>query len=712
MALTAKQRQVLLAFGLILATLLIYIPALCSGFVWDDDNFLTDNPHIHAANGLKLFWFSTQPPDYFPLTSSMLWFEWRVFGMNNPWGYHLINVFLHACSAVLLWRVLIKLAIPAAWLAALIFAIHPVNVESVAWITERKNVLPMVFALASTLMYLRWRNLERGVRCQVSPPPPHAHTPTLPYFLSLLCFLLALLAKTSVVMLPVAFLLLTWWKTNRITRRDILSTVPFFVLSLLLSLVTIWYQYNRAIGDFVVRDDPFFSRLAIAGRATWFYFYKALLPFDLRFVYPRWEVDSSNPLAFLPLAALALVVILLWARRSREWARACLTALLIFTAMLLPVLGFFDIFFMLYSLVADHWQYPGIAAVITLVVAGFTRLFTPTLPHSHTPTHASLLRPRIGLCLAAILVALLATKTWRQQSIYRDAETLYRSIIAKDPNCWMAQNNLGAWFYEQNRMDEAIAQWQLTIRIKPDHPEAHNNIGRVLSERALAVADADEQMRLNTEALPWCRKAIEHRPGWAEVHWNVARLITRTGGDPVEAIWHFREGLKSAPADRDALYDLAVVYGTLSNYPQAIHYFSFALRVYEQWAEPHHGIAAALGQLGRQSEALPFLVEAVTLKPGLPEAETDLGNHKFQKGDYAGAVQHFQRALETRPEFLNAAFNLHVALAQLGRFSEAISSAEYALKLAQSMGNTAVAQQVTEALESYAKQDAGSKSGP
>ena len=690
MDLIAKRRQVRSGVVLAAVTILLYIPAIGSGFVWDDDKFLTENPHIHAADGLQRFWLSTEPPDYFPLTSSMLWFEWRLFGMDSPWGYHLINVLLHACSSILLWRVLRHLAIPGAWLAALVFAIHPVNVESVAWITERKNTLPMVFALLSTLLYLR------------SDKEGTAKDGKLNFALALGCFLLALLAKTSVVMLPVAFVVLAWWRTGSVTKRDILRTTPFFALSMILSLVTIWYQYNRAIGDFVVRDDPFLSRLAISGWSTWFYLYKALLPFDLRFVYPRWEADISNPLAYLPLLLFILAIAGLWIMRSRRWSRATLTALLIYVAMLFPILGFFDIFFMLYSLVADHWQYVGMPAIITLTAAGGTHLFnTPTPPHSHTPILRSICQPRIGIALSVLLCATLATLTWRQQAMYKDEETLYRSIIAKDPNCWIAQNNLGAWYYARDRKDEALEQWRTTIRIKPDHPEAHNNIGRVLSERGDDSADPAERLRLHREALTWCREALKHRPHWGAVHWNVARLLTKTGGDLRLAEQHFLEGLKKKPADDNALYDLAVALGQQGRYTEALVYFDRCLQVNPQRAEAHHGLAAVLIQLARTEEALPHLRRSVEIKTDLVEGHTDLGNLYFNRGQYEQAAKHYERALEKRPGFLNALNNLAITYGELGRITEALDQAKKALAVAEANGDATVATSLRPLIENY-----------
>ena len=312
---TRAARRFLPAALIVGAALLAYWPVFRAGFVWDDDKFLTENPLIRASDGLRRFWFTAEPPDYFPLTSSMLWFEWRLWG-PHAFGYHVVNVLLHAASAVLLWRALLRLKVPGAWLAGLLFAVHPVAVESVAWITERKNTLPMVFYLASILAFLRFEDgcshHDDSFHHDDTTSTTHG-TPL--YLLSLVLFLLALLAKTSVVMLPAVLLLCAWWRRGKVAARDLLRTVPFFALALALGLVTVWFQYHSDIAGEVVRTDSLAARAAGAGWAIWFYLYKALLPVNLCFCYPRWTTSASLP-AFVP-GLLFLAMLLLFAAFRR-----------------------------------------------------------------------------------------------------------------------------------------------------------------------------------------------------------------------------------------------------------------------------------------------------------------------------------------------------------------------------------------------------------
>lgn len=534
----------LLAAVLVVAVFLVYQPVWHGGFIWDDDSFLTNNPLIKAPDGLYRFWFTAKPPDYFPLTSSMLWVEWRLWGLNAS-GYHLVNILLHGISAVLLWRVLRRLHVPGAWMAGLFFAVHPVNVESVAWITERKNVLPMVFYLLTFLTYFRFE--ENGRRRW--------------YMLALGMFLLGLLAKTSVVMLPVLLLGCAWWRRGKMTVRDLWRSMPFFALSLILGLVTVWYQAHRAIGTDVVRTDGFASRLAVAGYAVWFYLYKALLPINLCFVYPRWSLDPALPASWLPLAALAALFPLLMVCRHRAWGRPALFALGYYVVALLPVLGFINIYFMQYSLVADHWQYFAILGVIAIVTAGCSWIVK------------SAGIPRIGYVLGAALVTTLAGLSWQQSRIYADAETLYRTTITRNPDCWMAHNNLGMTLAGQGRVDEAIAYFQKSLTINPENTEAHYNLGLALADRGQV-----------DDAIAHYRKALEIKPDYAEAHSNLGAVLA-SRGEVDEAIAHFQKALAIKPDFELAHYNFGLVLAGLGRVDDAIAHFQKALELATQQNE-------------------------------------------------------------------------------------------------------------------------------
>jgi len=316
------------------ATIAAYWPSLQGGFLWDDQTMLTKNGLIGFPDGLLRIWFTTQTIDYWPMTNSSFWLESRLWDMN-PLGYHVSNIGLHIANCVLFWTLLRRLAIPGAWIAAMLFAVHPVNVESVAWIAERKNTLSMLFFLLSLL----W-SLDDSRRSRL---------------LSIAAFALAMLSKGSVAILPLVMLLIAWWRRGVLTSRDWARSMPYFAIAVVLTAVNIWILSRG--GGSPIRQVNIAERVVGAGAIIWFYLSKAVWPVHLAFVYPLWTVDSADVRWWLPLMAAAAVTASLWWLRQKPWARAVLFAWLYFVIALLPVMGFIDTPFMRYSLVGDHYQY-------------------------------------------------------------------------------------------------------------------------------------------------------------------------------------------------------------------------------------------------------------------------------------------------------------------------------------------------------------------
>ena len=387
---------------LVLATVLAYQPVWHAGFVWDDDALLTANPLVQTGwPGLRDIWSGTKYHDFVPLTLTTFWVEWHLWA-DDPLGYHLVNVALHALSAVLLWRVLKRLSIPGAALAAAFFAVHPVNAESVAWIAERKNTLAMVFYLVSLLLYLQSEDAQEariedgGSKMAPAPSSILYDVPSsLLYCLSVLSFALALLSKTAVAPLPLVLLGLAWWRRGRVELRDLVRSVPFFALAAATALACLWFQH-KVIGPTLldVRHGTFWSRLAGAGGAVWFYLYKALVPLNLSFVYPRWQIEAANLLSWVPDLLLVLAFAASW-RYRRGWGRAVLFALAYFVLMLLPALGFVNIYFMQFSLVADHWQYFSIIGPLALVASALATI---------DPSHPGLKRSVVSSQWSVVLL--------------------------------------------------------------------------------------------------------------------------------------------------------------------------------------------------------------------------------------------------------------------------------------------------------------------
>jgi len=526
-------------FLICLLVFVIYLPAIRGGFIWDDDAFLTQNPLIHASDGLYRFWFSTEAPDYFPLTSTTLWLEWRLWGKTAT-GYHVINVLLHILNALLIWAVLRRLRIPGAWLAALIFGIHPVNVESVAWITERKNLLPMVFFLTSILGYLAFERRKNWWF----------------YAISLISFLLALLSKTSVVMLPIVLLGCVWWQRGKVRMGDLFKSLPFFMLSLIMGLVTVWFQYHNAIGSTVIREDGFISRLAIAGRAVWFYLYKDLFPLNLSFVYPRWETGEPSVIGFLPLIGLLVMLGVFYYRRD-TWGKPLLFGLGYFVLMLLPVLGFFNIYFMKYSLVADHWQYTSIIGIIALIVGILAFRY-----HGWTKRGR-----QASIIIAVLLIISLSFLSWKRAETFTCSERLWKDTLNKNPNCWMGYDLLGTDFAQKGEWNHAIQNFVQALKIKPDYPKAHSNLANVLYE--LGKVD---------QAFEHFETALKIDPNAVEVHYNYGTALAEQGKID-QAIDHYIKAIRLQPDLLQGHYNLGILYAREGNYMGAIKEFSEVLRI-------------------------------------------------------------------------------------------------------------------------------------
>ena len=624
---TVANRPWLFALLLVSATIIAYLPVWHAGLIWDDRSFAIDNPLIHRADGLYRFWFTTQPVDYYPVTSTMLWVEWRLWGAN-PMGYHLVNVLVHALGAVLLWRVLKRLNVPGAWLAAALFAVHPVNVESVAWITERKNTLAMFFYLLSLLWYLRFDSAAR-----VSHLAAGTANGTGPltlslqwrwYWFSLAAFFLALLSKTVVAPMPLVLLGLAWWRRGRVGRRDLWQSVPFFVTAVAVGLISFWFQSHRAIGSDIVRTDSFWARLAGAGWAVWFYLYKAALPFGLGTIYPRWQIDGGRWWSYLPGLLLVAVLLACW-RYRRGWGRGPLLALAYFVVMLLPVLGFLDIGFMAQSLVADHWQYFAIIGPLSLAAAAIT--VACGLPGTRGLLPA--------MALVGALLVVLSGLTWRQCGIYSDPGTFWRAALTANPNAWLAHNNLGKVLFEQGQVDEAMVHYQRALEIHPDYATGHYNLGGALLQKGQV-----------DQAIAEFQKALEIQPNYSMAHYHLGEVF-RQKGQVDEAIAHFK----------------------------------MALQIHPDYAEAHNSLGATLLRKGQVDEAIAHLQETLELRPNHAEDHNNLAGVLWQKGQVQEAITHYQMALGIRPDYALAHHNLGKLLQQQGQVQEAIAHYQKALEI-------------------------------
>src|SRR5271166_4273163 len=628
-------------------TLACYWPALNGEQVWDDDAHVT-RPELRSPAGLWRIWSDVRATQqYYPLLHSAFWVEHRLWG-DATLGYHLANVLLHATAACLVVLVLRRLKVPGAELAGLIFAVHPVCVESVAWISEQKNTLSLVFYLLAALTYLRFdadREQPKAARA---------------YFLASLLFVLALLTKTVTATLPAAILVILWWKRGRLTRRDFIPLVPWFVLAAASGFFTAFVERRIVGAEGAGFELTLVERCLLAGRVVWFYLGKLLWPSNLAFVYPRWDVGSAAAGWSGFLAAAVLVTAALWLLRRRS--RGPLAAWLFFVGSLFPALGFFNVFPFIYSYVADHFQYLAAIGIITAFSAGAAMLLGRSAPAVRGA----------GWGIAALLVATLVIMSNAQSATYADQRTLYVTTIERNPRCWMAHNNLGVWYKGRGEAEKAATEYREALRLRRDYPQAHNNLGVWLEDRG----ELDQ-------AVLHFREAVRLKKDFAAAENNLGSALGKLPGRLDEAIGHFREALRIQPDFAAAHANLGTaLMNTPGRLDEAIAHFEAAARLTPDDAQAHTNLGSALSNVpDRMDDAIAQYGEAIRLKPDLAEAHNNLGLALDAQGRTAEAVREYEEALRLKPAYAEIRLNIAAALLRMpGHESEAAAQLEALLQ--------------------------------
>ncbi|MEO5722391.1 MAG: tetratricopeptide repeat protein, partial [Chthoniobacterales bacterium] len=703
----------LLGLLLVAATAVAYQPAWNAGFIWDDDIYVTTNELLTAPDGLQRIWFSfDSPSQYFPLVYTTFRFEHALWGLN-PAGYHLVNLALHIATALLAWRLLFLLRIPGSWLAAALFALHPVNVESVAWITERKNVLMGFFFLLALIAYQKF--VARRGRGEWKF-----------YALALLCYTLSLASKTTACTMPAALFLLLWWKRERISKARVLQIVPFVLLGLGAGLLTIWWERYHQGTEGGIFSIGIAERFLVAARAFWFYLGKLIWPADLAFSYPRRTISTGDGSDYLWLTACLVLALAIWGAR-RFLGRGPEVAMVFFLAMLSPMLGFVMLYTFRYSFVADHYVYLAsigpFALVAGALITGLKRIAW---------------RPEffwVVICSALLLP--LGYRTWRQSAAYENPETLWRATLAVNPASWMAQNNLAIDLLHRGRNEEAIGHFEEALRLDPNYAEAHYNLGNALFR--LGRID---------EARARYVRALQLFPDYASARNNFAVLLLQTGeipaaveqleavvkiaprdaaarqllgsallqiGRPEEAISQLRAALEIDPHSSAAHSRLAAAYFQLGRIDEASAQaerlvatnpkspavlteaglilaalgqdaparvlFEKALQLDPQNAEAHHNLANALLAERQIDEAMTHYRRAVEIKPDYTAARLNLGNVLMESGQLEGAIEQYEEVIRLQPDYALAHRNMASALNSLGRFDEGMAQMEAAWKI-------------------------------
>ncbi|MBE2202915.1 MAG: tetratricopeptide repeat protein [Chthoniobacterales bacterium] len=566
---------------ILLSGLLIYAPVFHGGWLWDDDQEITANALLPDPAGLSKIWTGKSGADYFPLKATAQWLFFRV-NSANPTGWHLLNISLHLLNALLIWKLFARLKVPEAWLGGLIFCIHPILIESVAWVSELKNTLSLPFLIFSMLAWINFEEKRRRAD----------------YVLAVLFFIAAILTKTSVVMYPFVLLLYAWWKRGKISMQDLVRSTPFFLVSLLMGLLTIHFQFGRAIGYETIpvanllSVSGFLSRLATAGMAILFYLWKCVLPFGLLPIYPRWEVDPPSWWQFLPWPILLGLFLWLWSKRA-TWGRHALFGIGFFVINLFPILGFITMSYMRITWVADHFVYLPVIGIIGLLTAAAGTAYNTM----EEEDRQWLFRGGV------VFFALFVMWSHRYAGIFANEHAMWTHTLKYNPNAWQAHSRLGKVMLEMGNADAAFYHISESVRLRPDLAETHNNYGAMLEKKG-DTEGAVEQLRI----------AIRLAPDITIYKVNLSSLLIRTGkyeegaklckilleGDPDEPVF------KGDPNNPTFLCNYGVALFFLGRNEEAIDSFERALKINPNLKDAKENLATALKKrVGGGTEAAP-----------------------------------------------------------------------------------------------------------
>jgi len=618
---------------ILLAVFYVFSPAIHGTWLWDDDLEITANPLLRDPLGWRNAWLRPAGADYFPLKDTLQWMEWRVWG-NDPAVYHLTNIILHGFSAFLIWGLLRRLFPPtrdggcAAWWGGLLFAVHPLAVESVAWISELKNAFSLPLMLLALIGYVDW-DARRQRRS---------------YFWSVGFFAAALLAKSSVVMLPAVLLLYSAWRHRRLALSDLVASVPFFVLSMIFGLVTVRFQHSQFVlpGGPVAGDAA--SRIACAGLAIAFYLWKAVIPVALTPIYPSWTVSPAHAWQFLPWAGLILLSAWLWNQRA-TWGRHGLFGLGFFALNLLPVLGFVRMSFARFAWVADHFAYISLIGLVGLAAA----VFFAALKYGSDSVRSGVFVASGGIVIAWAFLAR------SHASLFRDPTTLWTYALRRNPGAWVAQYNLGCELVAEQRLPEAVSRFEETLRIEPLVPEAENGLGSTLA-----------RLGRPQEAVDHLTRAVQLYPELRDARYNLGSAWMQEGHYE-EAVGPLEAALQSGPRTLELLNNLGLALAHTGRIEEAVERYREALGIDPKSARVRDNLGSAYLLLGRPIPAISEFEAARRLNSEDAEAHFGLGNALVMTHRVAEAATEYTAAITIRPDFTAARQNLDAARQELDR---------------------------------------------
>lgn len=640
---------------LVAAVVLAYRGVWHLGFIWDDDIYLTRNRCIVGPLHFTDIWTSMHAR-ICPLVISCFWLQFQFWGLNAL-PYHLVNVGIHAASAVVLWRTLQVLGVRGAWLGAALWAIHPVQVESVAWISELKNTQSGLFFVLCVYVYAQWEKAGGVSRRQ--------------YMLAVLFAALAMASKSSTVVLPPVLLLCSWWLTGTVPFKRWLAIIPFGLLALATVALSVWSQNLEGANDAEwARSGP--ERLITAGRVMWFYLGKLAWPQPLMFIYPRWNVNPASALEWLPVVACVVVALGLLLLVRRVWARAAVFAGGVFVIALLPVAGLVDHYFLRYSFVGDHFVYLASMGPLALVAAGITTLANRLGSKSWDA---------ISLVCGAVVV-LLGFVSAAHVPIFKDDITLWSDSLERNPGAWIAANNLGTAYLSIGRPDLARQHYEQVLRKDGKNALAAGNMGVAIMNSSSAK-----------DAESFYQNAIKTFPQEGSIFNNLG-LAQASQGRYKDAIVSYRQAIAVSPKNGEAHLNLANALLSTGQFAEAVQHYRESIKFLSPTSATYHSLATALLSAGDADAALEYYQKVLALEPNSVVLHYNLGNALAQAGRTKEAVEAYERVLRLQgPGFamVEAVHNLAWVLATTT--DDAVRNGKRAVEVLQFIKDRSVAQE-------------------
>ncbi|MGI9230048.1 MAG: tetratricopeptide repeat protein [Gammaproteobacteria bacterium] len=705
------------ALLLLLMIAATYSPSFFAGFLWDD-NIFTDAVPVKEWGGLKDIWFNLgvigSESHYWPVLYTTFWLEHKLWGFDaphSPWGFHTVNILLHSINTLLLWKLLLRMQVPGAWLIAAVFAVHPVHVEAVAWIIARKDLLATLFFLLAAGYWLRFREQSKS-----------RHSPLKPrivlYLLMLLMYTAGVLSKTVAITLPAILLVHVWWQHGRITWRDFLQVTPLFLLALILGIGDLNFFTGRTLIEF---DYTPVERVIIISKALWFYAFKLLWPHPLLFIYHHWDINPANLLNWLALLATLGLVLTLWLARHRI-GRGPLAGALFFGISLSPMLGVFNNSYMKFAYAADRYQYLPSAGLIAVLIAAAVILAqrwqlaarqagANTEPNNADtqPPENNAAQPDTNIqqqeskpiqrlpatgirwapkALGALLLLACGVTSYQRAQTYEDKIVLFTHVTDTNPGAFEAYYNFGTFLMSFGRPEDAVGAFYESIEYYPKLTKAYVNLGSALME-----------LDRHQEAVDVLRRAIEEGPTAIEaekdpqgVNYRTAAAYINLGSALLEldqfpeAEKNLRHALKMEPESLQGYQNLAAVLLEQKRKADALPVLE---KIAELMPKPTPGnyqqMATIATELGRKQKAEQYSLQAVALSLGLPSGHPrvlgQVAATRFNAGRYDEALPLFRRIAQAEPNNPEAHSNLGSALAQSGHLRQALESFERALTL-------------------------------